>query len=326
MNLDALAETIETLKKRIERHRQELSENETRTRSSLINPLLRALGWEVEDPTIVRLEYSIGNERADYALMKPDGKSSAVIEAKKLGAPFDDKHLAQMLNYAIRADIGYACLSDGNKWELYSVFERGSFEEKCRLNVEIAKMPTHECALKLLTLWRPNLASDQPVKAADTVFKSGPIAPEPKPHPIPTPTPEPPSDGNWVRLSEYLPKTGAPSPSAIRLPDGSERSITSWIAILMTTAEWLCEENILTADKLPVCVSPRSMKYIVSASNVHGTGREMARPGTINNGRYYFEKDLITAHIFRNAKTLLEHCKVKPSEVFLKTADVDKGK
>ena len=314
MPIDDLVKIIETLKARIGQHHDILRKYETQVRGSLIDPLLRALGWDVEDPKIVRLEYSIGNERADYALMKPDGRPSAVIEAKKLGAPFDDKHLAQMLNYAIRADIEYACLSDGDQWKLYSVFERGSFEEKCRLDVSIAKTPTHECALKLLTLWQSNLASDQPVEAADPIFKPEPPAPDPEPTPIPGP---PPPDG-WTPLSECRPQIGALRPSAIRLPDESERSITTWIAVLMTTAEWLCEKNYLTTDKLPVRVSPVSRKYIVSASNIHGTGREMVRPGIINNGKYYVDKDVNCMNICRNARTLLEHCGADPSQTYLK--------
>ena len=144
--LEPLIEAIETVKKRIGQHRQTLSENETRTRGALIDPILKALGWDPGDPALVTLEYSVGSLRADYALLDHDSEPAAVIEAKKLGSAFGDKEIEQMLVYAVRADIGYACLSDGEQWKLYSVFERGSFEEKCRLKVSIAGNPTHECA------------------------------------------------------------------------------------------------------------------------------------------------------------------------------------
>ena len=316
MNLETLAETIETLKARIERHRPELSENETRTRAALINPLLHALGWDAADPALVKIEYSVGSLRADYALMGHDGKPAAVLEAKKLGESLDD-HQIQTLNYANREGVGYAGLTDGNRWELYSVFEQAPLKERRRIYISIVEDPPHECALKLLTLWRPNLASGQPVEAADPIFKDEPPAPEPDP----TPTPEPPPTDEWTPLSEYRPKIGERRPSAIRLPDGSERSITTWIAVLMTTAEWLCKNNLLTTDKVPVHVSPRSRMYIVSASNVHGTGREMQRPGIINNGKYYVDKNVNCINICRNARTLLEHCGAKPSQTYLKTAD-----
>ena len=48
MALDDLKETIEALRERIRAHRPYLEGNETRTRQALIDPMLRALGWDVE--------------------------------------------------------------------------------------------------------------------------------------------------------------------------------------------------------------------------------------------------------------------------------------
>ena len=50
MALDELFETFEFLKKRIEEHREYLSQDETRTRQVLIDPLLKELGWDVGGP------------------------------------------------------------------------------------------------------------------------------------------------------------------------------------------------------------------------------------------------------------------------------------
>ena len=66
--LDDLVSVIETLQQRIATHRQSLQQNEIRTRTGLIDPLLTALGWDVSDPAVVTPEYSVGGGRADYAL------------------------------------------------------------------------------------------------------------------------------------------------------------------------------------------------------------------------------------------------------------------
>ena len=50
--LDELVDVIETLKSRINEHRAVLQGNEAQTRLSLIDPLLRALGWDTGRPRL----------------------------------------------------------------------------------------------------------------------------------------------------------------------------------------------------------------------------------------------------------------------------------
>ena len=176
MGLDELAGRIEQLKTRMQSHRTILGENETRTRAALIDPRLRALGWDVSDPAVVMAEYKVGNKSADYALLRSDGKAAATLEAKKLGESLD-AHWMQMLNYANASGIEYAGITDGNHWELYDVFRRGALEERRILDVSIAEAPAHESALKLLLLWRPNLASGQPVTANTPMVENDELAP-----------------------------------------------------------------------------------------------------------------------------------------------------
>ena len=99
MGLDELAGCIEQLKARVQSHRTGLEENEIRTRTALIDPLLCALGWNVSDPAVVIPEYKIDNKPADYALLRPDGEPAATLEAKRPGESLG-AHRMQMLNYA----------------------------------------------------------------------------------------------------------------------------------------------------------------------------------------------------------------------------------
>ena len=119
MLLGELVGCIELLQERIRSHRDALRENETRTRMALIDPLLRALGWDVFDPGMVKPEYKVEGGWADYALLRSDGRPAATVEAKKLGEALSS-HRMQMLNYANASGIEYVGLTDGNHWELYN--------------------------------------------------------------------------------------------------------------------------------------------------------------------------------------------------------------
>ena len=87
--MEKLVLIIEELRSRFRDHHDILSLNETRTRLSLIDPLLCALGWKVFDPCLVTPEYHYhsDSEWADYALLRDDPKPCAILEAKKLGIP-----------------------------------------------------------------------------------------------------------------------------------------------------------------------------------------------------------------------------------------------
>ena len=175
MALDELFKTFEFLKKRIEEHREHLSQDETRTRQVLIDPLLKELGWDVGDPNAVELEhridkqFDVGMNRADYVL-KSGPKLAAVIEAKKLDSPLMDKATTQVLNYANAKGIPWMLVSDGNKWTMYEVFKQGELKDRMRMSFAISETSASECALKSLALWRPNVgAAAGPTPALEPV-------------------------------------------------------------------------------------------------------------------------------------------------------------
>ena len=67
MILESLLELVETLKARIDEHGDQLRQSEALTRYALIDPLLRELGWDTEDPDVIRPEYESDQPKADYA-------------------------------------------------------------------------------------------------------------------------------------------------------------------------------------------------------------------------------------------------------------------
>ena len=170
--LDSLVNIINTLKERIRAHRGELEENETRTRMALIDPLLTVLGWDTSDPGCVKPEYPVTGGKADYGLRNAGPTPAAFIEAKKLGEPLES-HREQMTRYSNMAGVKYAGLTNGDRWELYEVFSPASLDERRILDLSILNDPSHQSALKLLLLWRPNLESGALVPASEPVFGQG---------------------------------------------------------------------------------------------------------------------------------------------------------
>lgn len=319
--LDDLAGVIETLQGRIRNYGDTLRQNEIRTRVALIDPLLQALGWDVADPGLATPEYEISGQRVDYALLGPQGKPAATVEAKKLGEPLAS-HRMQMLNYSNAAGIAYAGLTDGNQWELYEVFKQVTLEERRLLDLRLLDTPAHECALKLLLLWRPNLATGRPIKA--NVPIAAPLIDEPAAAPTaPTPaataiitqsTPHPDGYG-WTSLANIQKVKGKPAPSGIRFLDGASIPIQTWVQILPETAEWLISAGKLTADVCPV--QGKTMSYIVHFVNEHPNGIKFRRPRRLSKG-LFLHSPANSNGVVNNAKRLLHHCGVDPGQVWLK--------
>ena len=313
MGLDDLVSYIELLQQRTKAHGTVLREYETRTRMALIDPLLNALGWDTNDPSIVIPEYKVSDGWADYALLRPDGHAAAVIEAKKLGTMLDVKFRRQMLNYANESGIEYAGLTDGNNWELYKVFQPGPLEERQILKVSVAAARAHESALRLLVLWRPNLASGEPVPASDPVLS---IRDDPRPGPVIKAPPLRPPEAGWVALSGYNPPAGATCPETIRFWDGKQQKLNYWNQVLTSVVEKLYIDGRLTIEDLPIGWGSKA--YCVNTEPVHPTGKEFANTKQIEGTPLFVNVHLAAQQVRTNTKKLLTLYELDPSEVFLR--------
>ena len=59
--LEPLVSVIQTARYSIDNNRDYVSKNEIRTRDTLVEPVLRALGWDVSVLENVQVEYGTGN-------------------------------------------------------------------------------------------------------------------------------------------------------------------------------------------------------------------------------------------------------------------------
>ena len=159
MPLGNLLTLIEKLQERIDSHGDALKKNEMLTRYALIDPLLRELGWDTEDPNIVIPEYSSGGGRVDYALRNND-KPVIMLEAKKLDKSLKDA-VNQGINYCMHEGTKYFAVTDGRRWEIYETHKPVPIDEKRIVSFDLKDPLIVDVCLKALALWRRAVVSDQ---------------------------------------------------------------------------------------------------------------------------------------------------------------------
>ena len=314
--LDELVDVIETLKSRIDKHRSVLQGNEAQTRLSLIDPLLRALGWDTADPALVRPEYVVNGRRADYALMNAQGEVVVFLEAKNLGEQLAN-HRSQVVAYASELGIRFPALTNGNEWEVYDNSQLVPIEQRRVLNVSIANADSAKCALQFLLLWRPNLASGQPIEAKEPILGTEPPAPViATPGETTAPTGLGAPDSGWITLREVNtePDKNRPRPSVIRFPNREERRITIWLDFLREVTEWLIRDGALTPEKVPIPDRTFTDVYIVNSQPKHPGEVEFYRPHKLSNGLFLYTWGNAKMYVDR-CITLLEICGKDPSTV-----------
>lgn len=180
---------LDTVRERITRHQRE-NIGEQDTKAALIVPVLRALGWDVEDLEDVKLEYRRrpADNPVDYALFLLRSPR-LFIEAKSLGARIDDgKWASQILAYATVAGVEWVALTDGNEWRIYNSHATVPVEQKLFRVVRIADPGDHAAdTLRLLAksqmadhlidvLWKSDFVDRQVRDALVKLF-----GPEPDP-------------------------------------------------------------------------------------------------------------------------------------------------
>lgn len=184
-NRSALAETLATVRKRIaSSSRRGL--NEENTKATLIEPVLRALGWDTEDVEEVQREFKIKkrDKPVDYGLLELR-TPRLFIEAKALGENLDDRRWTnQIMGYAGVAGVEWIVLTDGNEYRIYNTHAPVSVEEKLFRTIRVADddalvLDTLELLAKdrmeenrIEVLWRAHFVDRRVKVALETLFSS----------------------------------------------------------------------------------------------------------------------------------------------------------
>lgn len=264
--LSNLSEVLSQTSTAARDYAKSLNSNEAATRAALVDPVLRALGWNVGNPNMVEVEKTLTNStqsRIDYALYDINGTIRIIIEAKPLGQSLSS-HAQQLVQYAFGFQMTNLFLTNGNEWHHYTNFSPGHFAPTKTINlatgnlVEIAAFLVRE--LDAANFWpdQPDvdtMAQDINQLRSDLVTLQQQMAvlnvgsvPVVKPLT---------SNANWTELS----KIGNPTktrPSLLRLPDGSQIPVKYWKDVLVI----ICKFVLTNVKNISVPLPDRSGKTV----------------------------------------------------------------
>ena len=121
--------SIRALTERIPEQIQLAVDNEEATKTSFINPFIRALGYDTEDLTEVVPEYTAdtrGSEgrKVDYAI-QIDGEPAMFFECKAAGVNLNEKLRGQLRDYfgsTVKTRI--AVLTNGAEYEFFDGYRQ----------------------------------------------------------------------------------------------------------------------------------------------------------------------------------------------------------
>lgn len=150
-----LETTIKRLRERIlDTRNRKLAIGEQNTKSALINPLLAALGWDMEDLDEISLEYrrKPQDNPVDYALFL-FRTPCLFVEAKALDADLADRRwISQTLGYATVVGVEWCVLTNGDEYRLYNAHAPVDAEEKLFRTVRISDAGQHTFTLETIEL------------------------------------------------------------------------------------------------------------------------------------------------------------------------------
>ncbi|MFN8500195.1 MAG: hypothetical protein U0641_20265 [Anaerolineae bacterium] len=261
--LSNLSELLSQVKESASRYRATLERNEAATRAVLVDPVLRALGWDTANTYMVEVEKTLGQTRADYALYDSNTSVKVIIEAKSLGSNLAQANLIMSLvNYAFTFELQDIFLTDGLIWQHFTDFRPGNIRVERILNLG-SDNPV-ECAAYLVQrldaarFWPEEQTIDrlaQQVAQLENTVSSlqqeldrlgRPSAPSLR-QPAPT-APRTQEDNEsldqvrFIRL-EDLPDLTGKKPSHFKLPDESVLRVRSWKDVLVESCKFALTRN-----------------------------------------------------------------------------------
>jgi hypothetical protein len=235
-----LIDAIERVRERIKKYEDKLKQNEMLTRYVLVDPILRALGWDTENPDQVIPEFQTEVGRPDYALMH-NGEKLIMVEVKSLKSNLE-KARDDGFKYCWKNKVPFYIITDGDVWELHDLREMGGKEI---FRVRLSTDSPGDIARHLLAIWYPAMPELKPAHKSvvdiyhhNTEYKLISTSEELL---------------SLKKLSEKI-RYGQKPPKYIQFPDGKQKEINSWRNLLIEVAKWalpkLQEKNKLPLGKL----------------------------------------------------------------------------
>lgn len=335
--MDNLKENLEAIREKIKKHHDLYSSSEESVRYQIVNPILRSLGWDPENPELVLPNISTEEGIPDYTLIK-NGKNVLFIEAKKLSVDLEDKGvIKQLAKYCFGEGMKYGLLTNGALWTLFLAFQESTtmaertiwkidlendelvaiirrFNIISRDNIEKVEELTKKLQI-LDEIWQSSL--DQPkeiISGLVPVFKKLIL----EGYPDYKYEDQEIEDFMIEKIKDIL-STKEEPPISAREPEGTIPGMPSQIRkmkigdnnfdirfsndILVNTAEWLIRQGKLRKSDCPVVIGPK--RNLVNAEPKHRYGEPFRAPRKLSNG-LYIELNYSAADCINKARVLLE--------------------
>ena len=251
--LAAISLVIEQVRTNARTNASLFQSNEAATRAALIEPLLRALGWDTTNVRLVEPERTVANKQSlDYLLKDFEGKIRSVIEAKKLGESLDKLgHVGALIGYAFSLKPQSFFITDGLNWHCYSP-THSQFQPVETLN--LADANPVEAALQLVR-WLDAAQSGHGISIQQTaqvvaLTSHAPAAtPNKAAKPVTKALQQPKmlksEAADFIEVSRLksLELPAGQKPKLLRLPNGIVRPITTWKDILLEVCRLALDIN-----------------------------------------------------------------------------------
>jgi len=156
--MNNLNESLATIVEKIKKFRPLYEKNEMAVRDQIINPILRDLGWNPENPEEVQPNVFTEEGIPDYSLIKNE-KKILFVEAKKLGVDIEQKEvIRQLAKYSFGEGTKYGILTNGAVWVLIRSFEEGkTLTERIVWKIDLENEVLPAIIRKIITISKTNI-------------------------------------------------------------------------------------------------------------------------------------------------------------------------
>jgi hypothetical protein len=270
MPLESLFQLVGKLADRIQCYSTALRQSEMLTRYVLIDPLLRELGWDTENPDQVMPEYACGSGRVDYALISAD-RPIVKLEAKKLDLSLQEG-LGQNINYCLVDGTPYFAVTDGRRWEIYETQKPVPISGKLVVGFDLAVPSPADVVFQALALWRPNIETGR------VQLPQAPVVQPAEPTILPLKGDEEPHD----QSAPLAPQSYAGKSITRFTFLGKQYPVSGWKGLLVTLATALYEADNSGFAKAEGLTGRSRIYFSTNPS-------QMRAPAKVGSSGYYVE-------------------------------------
>lgn len=347
--MNHLNEMLTPIIERIKKFRSLYEQNEMAVRDQIVNPILKNLGWNPENPEEVQPNVSIEEGAPDYSLFK-NGRKILFIEAKKLGVDIEQREvIRQLAKYSFSEGTKYGVLTNGSVWMLIRSFEEGTtLTERIVWKTDLENEELPAIIRKITTISKTNIEHIEvlvkKIQILDEIWQSFLDEPEemikgliPMVKSIITQGyPDYQFEDTEIEdlLKERV-KEIVSGPSEEETPSETLTEQITWrgesprkmklkgeffefrnsFEILVNTANWLIKNGKLRPSDCPVGIG-RSKRNLINKEPKHKYGDDFRAPKKLSNG-LWIETHYSTAGCINNAKRLLEKFGVSSDKLMI---------